>query len=135
MKHIIQHLKDSNVYDSISPRGFYTPAINITGNNVFIFLLPYSTYFFYCHVNIKHNFIRELHKAEKYKNDHFGIKMSQKCDHLVICRTAGYYCGPKNDTQLQKECFFLMCKFKLYKSRLNHTGFLKIGKGEKLLFY
>lgn len=71
-------------------------------------------------------------------NENLGIKMSQKCDHSMICQTAKTLLQAQNTQDYKRFFFFfthqsLLCKFKIYKSRLNHVGFLKIDKREKLL--
>lgn len=75
-------------------------------------------------------------------NENFGVKMSQKYDHSMICQTAKDVIADPGYTRLQKDyCFLffsftlqsLLCKFNFYKSRLNHAGSLKIDKRDKLL--
>lgn len=77
-------------------------------------------------------------------NEDFGIKMSQKYNHSDMSYSKDIIAGPERH-KITKDCFFfcfvlyfvlislqsLLCKFKLYKSRLNHTDSLKIDKRDK----
>lgn len=64
--------------------------------------------------------------------------MLQKYDHFMICHIAETLLRNPERHQITKDDFFfsplsLLCKFKLYESRLNHIGFLKLDKRDKLL--
>lgn len=74
-------------------------------------------------------------------NENFGVKMSQKHDQSMICQTAKTLLQAQN-TQDYKRLFLFFffphsnhyyVNSKIYKSRLNHAGSLKIDKRDKLL--
>lgn len=66
-------------------------------------------------------------------NEDFGVKISQKYDHSMICHTAKTLLQDYKRLFLYISLQSLLCKFKLYKSRLNHSGSLKIDKRHKSL--
>lgn len=103
----------------------------------------YSISVFDCHITVK----CDLASSEKYKNHCLFCKnvtwmriLASKCHRNTIARwyaqTAKKLLQAQN-TQDYKRLFFtlqsLLCKFKIYKSRLNHVGSLKIDKRDKLL--
>lgn len=70
-------------------------------------------------------------------NENFGVKMSRNDDHTLICHTAKTLLQAQKTYDYKKSYFpplrSLLCKFKIYKSILNHIGSLKIDKRDKLL--
>lgn len=69
-------------------------------------------------------------------NENFGVKMSHKYDHSMICQTAKTLLQAQNTQDYKRLLFFtlqsLLCKLKKKKSRLNRSGAIKIDKRDKL---
>lgn len=70
-------------------------------------------------------------------NENFGVKMSQEYDHS-ICQTAKKLLQAQNTQDYKKIIIIFLtlqsslCKFNIYKSRLNHVGSLKIDKKRQI---
>lgn len=132
---IIIHYKHW-LYDSTTPIWLYTPGLNITGKIVFLF---WSSH----HRSVTRPRQQRTRTAVCFCTNATWMRiLASRCHRNMITRwyvkQQRRYCRPRIHKDYKRLFFFLtlqssLCKFKIYKSRLNHVGSLKIDKRDKLL--